>query len=207
MPNWFALALGVALPLFFWLCHALNWPFWWGGLLLLPLALPRKNAAGFSLWSVLPPAARPLLGLVAALLGLAALIAQNSLSLQYYPVLVNLMLLLLFALSLKQKQSLIEHLARRMEPDLPESGVRYTRRVTEVWCLFFLINGGIAWWSISAGEAVWALYNGGIAYLLMGGMFAGEWLIRRRMKKRAAQEKSPEKAQEQEQKKGAAPHA
>jgi uncharacterized membrane protein len=28
---------------------------------------------------------------------------------------------------------------------------------------------------------VWALYNGLLAYLLMGAMFAGEWLVRRKV--------------------------
>lgn len=37
---------------------------------------------------------------------------------------------------------------------------------------------------IEAGEEAWALYNGFISYLLMGLMFAGEWLIRRRVRRR-----------------------
>jgi uncharacterized membrane protein len=122
--------------------------------------------------------------ILAALLGGAALIWRNSLPLLYYPLLVNAFFLFLFAISLKQKQTLIERLARRLDPNLPESGVRYTRQVTKAWCLFFIANGAISLWSIGAGEAVWALYNGGIAYVLMGLMFAGEWLIRRRLIKK-----------------------
>jgi uncharacterized membrane protein len=178
----------MALPLFFWLCHWQGWSFWWGGLLLLPLALPRRkprSGQDFSLGALLPPSLRFLPGVLIALLGLAALFWQSSLSLQYYPVLINLVFLCLFAASLWQKETLIERLARRFEPDLPESGVRYTRRVTQAWCLFFILNGLVAWWSIGAGAAVWAIYNGVIAYILMGLMFAGEWLCRRRLKNRA----------------------
>ncbi|MDR3159098.1 MAG: hypothetical protein LBU11_08855 [Zoogloeaceae bacterium] len=187
MPGWFVFALGFLLPLFFWLCHLQGWPFWWCGVLLLLLAWPRRGGQGrdISVFSLLPRPLQCLPGCLAALLGLAAIFWRSSLSLQFYPALVNLMFLLLFAFSLTQKQSLIERLARRVEPDLPESGARYTRRVTQAWCLFFLVNGAISLWSIRAGEEIWALYNGLIAYLLMGLMFAGEWLIRRRMRRRA----------------------
>jgi uncharacterized membrane protein len=185
MPGWLLPALGLLLPFVFWLCRWLEWPFWWCGVVLLLFALPRHEKTGgrggFSAWSVLPRALQLLVGALVALLGLAALLRQSSLSLLYYPVLVNLMFFLIFAASLKQKQSLIERLARRLDPDLPTSGVRYTRRVTQAWCLFFVLNGAIAWWSVGAGEAVWALYNGCIAYVLIGLMFAGEWLIRRRI--------------------------
>ncbi|MDR2625895.1 MAG: hypothetical protein LBC37_06140 [Zoogloeaceae bacterium] len=186
MPGWFVFALGFSLPLFFWLCHLQGWPFWWCGVLLLPLAWPRRGG-NISAFSLLPRPFQYLPGCLVALLGLAAIFWRNSLSLQFYPVLVNLMFLLLFAFSLTQKQSLIERLARRFEPDLPESGVRYTRAVTKAWCLFFLGNGAISLWSIHAGEEIWALYNGLIAYLLMGLMFAGEWLIRQRVRRRAQQ--------------------
>jgi uncharacterized membrane protein len=184
MPGWFTVAVGIGLPLLFWLCHWQGWPFWWCGALLLPLALPRRGNRGLSIGSVLPRRLKFIPGILVALLGLAALAGRSSVSLQYYPVLINLLFFILFAASLKQKETLIERLARRFEPDLPESGVRYTRRVTQAWCLFFVINGAIAWWSIGAGETIWALYNGVIAYFLMGLMFAGEWLIRRRVKKR-----------------------
>ncbi|CDU09568.1 Predicted membrane protein (fragment) [Vibrio diabolicus] len=57
--------------------------------------------------------------------------------LQFYPVVVNVCMLCVFGLSLKQPQSIIERLARLQEPDLPASGVAYTRKVTMVWCVFF----------------------------------------------------------------------
>ncbi|MDR2365010.1 MAG: hypothetical protein LBD68_04035 [Zoogloeaceae bacterium] len=192
MPSWFAFVLGLSLPPLFWLCRLQDWPFWWCGVLLLPLAWPARHSPkarqNFSLLSLLPRPLKFLPGCFIALLGLAAIFWRSSLSLQFYPVLVNLMFLVFFAASLTQEQSLIERLARRLEPDLPESGKRYTRRVTEAWCLFFIGNGGLSLWSIGAGEKIWALYNGLIAYLLMGLMFVGEWLIRRRMKSRARTE-------------------
>ncbi|GHT92030.1 hypothetical protein AGMMS49545_08940 [Betaproteobacteria bacterium] len=185
MPGLFAFALGIALPLGFWVCRWLELPFWWCGLLLLPVALTQGSKLtnphkGHALARVI----KRLPAILAVVLGGAALIWRNSLPLLYYPVLINAFFLFLFAISLKQKQTLIERLARRLHPDLPESGVRYTRQVTKAWCLFFIGNGALALWSIGAGEAVWALYNGGIAYGLMGLMFAGEWLARRRVMKK-----------------------
>lgn len=120
------------------------------------------------------------------LLAALATLGNSVLPLKFYPVLVNAVLLAVFAISLRHPPSAIERLARLHEPDLPESGVRYTRHVTQVWCGFFVINGGIALsTALWASDAVWALYNGLIAYVLMALLFAGEWLLRRRL--RAAQ--------------------
>ena len=72
------------------------------------------------------------------------------------------------------------------EPVLPDIAIDYTRQVTKVWCLFFLFNGVVA-----AGLTLWAplswwtLYTGVIAYCLMGVLFAGEWLVRQRVRGRA----------------------
>lgn len=72
-----------------------------------------------------------------------------------------------------------------MEGPLSPAAVRYTERVTLVWALFFALNGGIAWWTVQLGDMeLWALYNGLIAYLLMGLLMAVEWSIRRVVKKR-----------------------
>jgi uncharacterized membrane protein len=168
----------------FWVCRWQGWPFWWCGLVLLPLAWPRRAGGGVSIAAVAPRAARWLPGVLAATIGVAALVFRNGLSLQYYSVLISLFFLAVFAGSLTQEQSIVERLARRMEPDFPESAVRYTRRVTQAWCVFFVANTVITLLCIRVGEEAWALYNGLVSYLLMGCMFAGEWLIRRRMKRR-----------------------
>jgi uncharacterized membrane protein len=77
---------------------------------------------------------------------------------------------------------MVERIARFREPALPQEAVKYTRRVTQVWCLFFLGNGLIALWTaIWQSARAWFWYNGVIAYLLIGALFAGEWLIRHRM--------------------------
>lgn len=128
-------------------------------------------------------------GVIAALAGLAALtmLTNSELLLRLYPAAMSLGFLLLFGLSLRHPPSMIERFARLQEPDLPPAGVRYTRRVTQLWCGFFVVNGAIALWTACyASRATWELYNGLIAYLLMGLLFAGEWLVRRRLLPRPA---------------------
>ena len=123
----------------------------------------------------------------AAALALVSMVGNALLPLKLYPVLVNAALFVIFVYSLKRPPTVIERLARLKEPQLPESGVRYTRKVTQVWAAFFVVNGGIALWTaLFASEATWALYNGLIAYGLMGALFAGEWLVRQRMRRGAA---------------------
>lgn len=111
------------------------------------------------------------------LVGLGVLFKQHG-WLTFYPVAVNLCMLILFASSLKQPQTVIERLARLQEPELPASGVRYTRKVTQVWCGFFIINGLIALYTCFQPLQVWTLYNGLISYLLAGSLFAVEWIVR-----------------------------
>ncbi|MGD8173803.1 septation protein IspZ [Vibrio sp. TRT 21S02] len=103
--------------------------------------------------------------------------------LTFYPVVVNVCMFTVFAHSLQQPQTIIERLARLQEPDLPESGVRYTRNVTLVWCGFFVFNGAIAFYTCFQSIKVWTLYNGLISYLLAGGLFALEWIVRQFVRK------------------------
>ncbi|MCL2916441.1 hypothetical protein L2725_22145 [Shewanella corallii] len=104
----------------------------------------------------------------------------------FYPVVVNVLMLGLFAASFKQKQTIIERFARLQEPDLPDSGVQYTRKVTAVWCGFFAINGSIALATCFMPLHIWTLYNGLISYLLAGTLFVCEYLVRQWVKKKTA---------------------
>lgn len=147
----------------------------WLAILLVSVALLRAWATREKQWLWVAAGAMAL--------ALVAWWANQSLPLKLYPVLVNLALLMLFAISLKHPPSVIERLARFREPDLPPEAVRYTRWVTQVWCAFFVVNGGIALMTaVWASDAIWALYNGLIAYVLMAILFAGEWLVRQKVK-------------------------
>jgi uncharacterized membrane protein len=148
---------------------------WTLAFLLAVLALWRAIATREAIW----------LGaaLGAMVLGGASFISNQLLPLKLYPVLVSGVLLVLFGISLIHPPSMVERLARLREPDLPPAAIRYTRRVTAVWCIFFILNGAIALaTALFASTKIWTFYNGLLSYLLMGALMAGEWLVRQRVR-------------------------
>lgn len=148
------------------------------------LALLLLLAAGARLPALKVSAAARWSAGAALVLAAGAVWANALLPLKLYPVLVNAALLIAFGYSLASPPSMVERMARLTEPDLPPAGVAYTRTVTKVWCVFFIINGSIALGTaVWASQAVWSLYNGVIAYVLMGLLFAGEYLVRLRFKR------------------------
>lgn len=121
----------------------------------------------------------------AAVLALASLWGDSWVPVKLYPVLVSLMLLAVFTGSLLRPPNVIERLARLSDPLLPPQAVAYTRKVALAWCLFFACNGSIALATAWLGsDKAWLFYNGFLAYVLMGALFAGEWVLRRRLRAR-----------------------
>jgi uncharacterized membrane protein len=169
--NLLAMAITVVYPL----------ALWWGqghfeprglAILLLLVVLARLHALRVS------RAARWWIGGTLLLYGVAVW-ANVMLPLKLYPVLVNIALLSIFAYSLIFPPSVIERLARMRDPDLPAAAAGYTRRVTQIWCGFFAVNGTIALvTALWSSPGVWWVYNGFIAYVLVGVLFAGEYFVR-----------------------------
>lgn len=115
-----------------------------------------------------------------ALMVLGLMVFGQERSVMLYPVLINGFFLAWFAASLVRPPTVVERLARLADPALPPEGVRYTRRVTWVWCGFFLLNGTLAAVTVGIGDfTLWTWYNGFLAYLLMGLLMLGEYLLRR----------------------------
>ncbi|HBR7308223.1 TPA: hypothetical protein ACV5EY_002248 [Klebsiella aerogenes] len=116
---------------------------------------------------------------------IASYLLKTHQLLLFYPVVVNTVMLAVFGGSLWSSMPIVERLARLREPALPERAVRYTRRVTQIWCAFFVGNGGIALFTALHGDmSLWTAWNGMISYLLIGMLMAGEWLVRQRVIKR-----------------------
>lgn len=128
--------------------------------------------------------------LAAALAGGVTLMTGSLVGLKSYPVVVNLVLLSVFAISLWRSPTVIERLARLQTPDLPPQAIVYTRKVTWVWCVFFVVNGSIAAATVPASEQIWALYNGFLSYIAMGALMGGEYLVRLRVQRRHAAQPS-----------------
>ncbi|MEF9387515.1 hypothetical protein V4890_18085 [Ralstonia solanacearum species complex bacterium KE056] len=110
----------------------------------------------------------------------AIAITDSETLLRLYPVMVNAALLLTFGATLRHGPSMVEKFARLRMPELPARAVLYTRRVTQVWCGFFAANALIAALvALYGSRQAWALYNGAIAYALVGLLIVGEIAYRK----------------------------
>ncbi|WP_448549440.1 hypothetical protein [Thalassotalea fusca] len=113
----------------------------------------------------------------------ATVLFDIEIGVMVYPIAVNLVMLTVFTWSLVKKPCVIETLARMQEPDLSEKGVRYTEKVTVVWAIFFAVNAMVSTATMWLGDlSVWTLYNGLIAYILMGTLMLIEWCVRQKVK-------------------------
>lgn len=117
--------------------------------------------------------------LAAAALAILAFLAPD-LAVMAYPSLISIAIAGVFGASLIWPPSVIERLARLREPELSPDGQLYTRRVTQVWTAFLVLNAAIAaatalWGTVEQ----WTLWNGLFSYLAMGVLFTGEIALRR----------------------------
>ena len=119
---------------------------------------------------------------LAPLVVLALYLLKANVWFRLYPVLVVAVALVVFAISL-WRTPLVEVFARRMGETLDARGVVYCRRVTVVWTVFLSIHLVVTFLTVFASHETWALYNGVLAYLMMGALFVGEWLFRRRYRR------------------------
>ena len=143
------------------------------GLLALSLALRIRGPAA-EVWQLV----RQHLALV-LLIGSAIVTGQRFLLL-LLPTAVSLFLLGTFGWSLYQGPPIIERFARLVDPDLPDFCVPYCRKVTIVWCAFLAANATCAALLALVGPIEWwALYTGIVAYLLVGVVFAAEFIVRK----------------------------
>lgn len=156
------------------------------------LALGLAVLMGLRAWSTRKPAWL-LAAAGAALLALVVDLLDGSwLPLKLYPVLVSAALLLVFGASVLRPPTVIERIARLADPRLTPQAVAYTRRVTLVWCGFFICNGLASLATVLWGsEETWLVYNGLLSYVLMGLLFGGEWLLRQRLLARVSSEGRP----------------
>lgn len=177
-PIWQPIVLGtlaIAYPIavYFGLTHFEPRHMAW--LLLIPTLVHNKNNVYLSIY-------KPL-ALAAGALAILTVIFNHSLPLKLYPIVITLLSFSMFAATLIYPPSMIERIARMREPNLPSGAIAYTRKVTVVWCGFFLLNASIsAATALWASNKTWALYNGFISYILTGLLFVGEWLVRRRVR-------------------------
>jgi uncharacterized membrane protein len=112
-------------------------------------------------------------------------ILNSSIFILYLPCFISGSLLVSFGYSLVYPPTTIEVFARMLVSDLSPEEIVYCRRVTLLWVVFFLLNGTAALYTACCTSLeVWSLYNGLIAYVVMGMLFVAElsyrsWRFRR----------------------------
>ena len=117
--------------------------------------------------------------------GLFCFITGKEFFLKLYSVVINLTLLFVFGSTLFIKPNIIFRFAtladKKILGSTYENQVKnYCKNVTLVWCCFFILNGTIATYTtFCCSREIWAIYNGGISYALMGTLFAVEFIIRK----------------------------
>jgi len=113
-----------------------------------------------------------------ASVSVATAVWNDALGLLLAPTFVNAALFAAFALSLRH-EPIVETLARLQVDRLAPAEIRYCRRVTEIWCGFFALNGSIAL-ALALNRALdaWVFYTGFLSYCLMGALFAAEYVYR-----------------------------
>lgn len=181
-----ALALGLAYPF---LAYAALRHFS-AGLLVLVLAVfivLRLGLAALGKSPAIGAAERWLIAFAGGGALLWALISPVA-GLKAYPIFVSAGFAIVFGHSLLFPPTIVERFARLRPIEITPAALVYFRRVTLAWLAFFIANGGVSALTALSGDLeLWTLYNGFVSYLLIGAMFAGEFVIRRRVQGKIAQ--------------------
>jgi uncharacterized membrane protein len=102
-----------------------------------------------------------------------------------YPALVNAALLGIFGSTLFLPPNMAFRFAKRWDKTIQDSPWEgkveaYCKKVTLVWCVFFVLNGGTALYTaFETSEKTWSIYTGCISYILIGLVFGVEYCIRK----------------------------
>jgi uncharacterized membrane protein/acyl-CoA synthetase (AMP-forming)/AMP-acid ligase II/3-hydroxymyristoyl/3-hydroxydecanoyl-(acyl carrier protein) dehydratase len=118
-------------------------------------------------------------------IGLLCFVTNSAVILKLYPVLINGIFLIFFGSTLFFPPVMIFRFAtlqdKSIRGSLAEKRIeRYCRKVTVIWCCFFILNGAAALVTVLGNsDVLWSVYNGGISYILIGTLFAGEFIVRK----------------------------
>ena len=104
--------------------------------------------------------------------------------LKYYPPFCNFFVFMVFFTSLFSKETVIQKIAKLCGDKLDKPALKYTRIVTYFWCILTFFNFIVSVWTIFQSDKIWILFNGCISYILIGLLFAVEYIIRIILRKR-----------------------
>ena len=147
-------------------------------MLLATIAMPTLVLAGRSV--AVAFGARASVGWAPVLLVLVAAATGDRRWLLLVPAAVHLVIFELFRGSLRGPVSMVELGARFLEPYAPAFIGPYCRKVTIVWCGFFLANAvAITALALASPVGWWERYTGWIGYVLLGVIATVEFLVRK----------------------------
>ncbi len=97
----------------------------------------------------------------------------------FYPVFINFFLFISFYLSLSNIP-IITRFAMIKDKNLSDIAKKYTRNLTKVWIIFFIINGLISFiLALFDSKFYWFIYCGLVSYILIGILLLGEIVFRK----------------------------
>lgn len=95
---------------------------------------------------------------------------------------IHLGLGLSFAATLRSRLSMIGEIAERVHGTLPAPMVRYTRRVTAVWSVYFFAMALLSCWTYAVQPwHHWSLLANVVTPVALAVLFVGEYLLRYRL--------------------------
>ena len=96
------------------------------------------------------------------------------------PIILPLLLCYVFGSTLLPGRTpLVTDIGQKARGPLGDKMNRYTLRVTQLWCLFFLLSALFSCClAVFASDQFWSLYTNVISYLLTGVLFVGEFIYR-----------------------------
>jgi uncharacterized membrane protein len=97
---------------------------------------------------------------------------------------MNFLFFAIFFSSLFAKETIIQKFARMMDGELKPKVAAYTKNVTYIWCVFIFLNLIMSIITFFLPDEIWLWYNGCISYILMGMLFAIEYIVRILFRKR-----------------------
>jgi len=168
-----AAVAGVAYPfaVYFYRDHLPPAVFVAAALLLMGIQLTAFRSSLAELWRV------PLL--ISAILTVVIALLDQNVAKEAYPVVRSLAVSAIFCWTLISPPSLVERFARLRRPHLPDTAIRYCRNVTIIWVVWLAINAAVAMSLVVHGDLrSWAIWTGGVSYIISGLIFAGEFGFR-----------------------------
>lgn len=140
--------------------------------------------SGVNFKKIIPRIVAVLAVVAVVVMSLLFLLVEKDKVIFYYPVVISLLFFCGFFTSLIYPPSVITLMALATLKPIDEREVLYTTRLTKIWCGYFVINAAISYSTIYfENEEYWAIYSGGISYVIMGSLLIGEMVFRPYLRK------------------------